>query len=130
MAESAIIGLAHINIKVRNIETSIGFYRDLLGFTLTERCALDDGTLMAFLHAGDCRLELAQPVQSAAYTSGMVDHIGIRVKGIDALVDRLKDKISFNSPVNAAPDLLGGIKFVFFNGPDQESIEFFEYLNR
>ncbi len=126
--ELNIIGLAHIGIKVRDMEKSLAFYRDLLGFTLTDEVRLDNGTLLAFLNAGDCKIELIQSAQPVERSTGMIEHIAVTVHGIDALVAGLQGKVKFEGPVMTMPNLLGGVKNVFFSGPDGEGIEFFEYL--
>ncbi len=133
MAETRgrITGLAHIGIKVKDIDASIKFYTELLGFELTHKQQMGTSTL-AFLNAGTCLLEL---IQSAVYeerTPGQVDHVAVEVKGIDELVSRLRAQgVQFLSDsVNHAPTLLDGVNNIFFLGPDGERIEFFEYYNR
>ena len=129
--EGKITGLAHIGIKVKDMEESIKFYTEVLGFELTSQQQLGTSHL-AFLNIGTCLLEL---IQSAVYeerTAGQVDHIAVEVKGIEALVEKLKAQgVKFLSDnVNVAPTLLDGVKNIFFVGPNGERFEFFEYYNR
>lgn len=42
------VRIGHIHLKVSDIEKSLGFYRDILGFEVTERL----GTQAVFLSAG------------------------------------------------------------------------------
>ena len=126
-----ITGLAHIGIKVRDMDASLKFYTEVLGFELTHK--QQNGTsVLAFLNIGTCLLEL---IQSAVYeerTPGQVDHIAVEVKGIEALVADLRAKgVHFLAEeINVAPGLLDGVKNICFTGPDGERFEFFEYYNR
>lgn len=123
------LGLAHIGIMVANIEASIAFYRDTLGFELTNETDMPGGTKLAFLNVGTCLLELIQPGNPGGpRPAGVVDHIAIETKDTDALVCCLKEKgVKFLGDVAFVPGLLGGVKNVFFTGPDGERLEFFEY---
>jgi len=132
MAESGkITGLAHIGIKVKDIDASIRFYTDILGFELTHK--QQSGTsVLAFLNIGTCLIEL---IQSAVYeerTPGQVDHIAVEVKGIEALTASLRARgVRFLSDdIALCPNLLDGVKNIFFVGPDGERFEFFEHYNR
>lgn len=122
-------GLAHIGIKVKDIAASRKFYTEMLGFTLDH--AFDNGgTGLAFLHSDTCILEL---IQSAEYKEPFgvptVDHICLEVEKIDEVVADLKAKgVEIPGEVNYMPSFLGGVKNIFFKGPDGERIEFFDYL--
>ena len=131
MAEGKIIGLAHIGIKVRDMVASLKFYTEVLGFEKTGEQMFGTSHL-AFLNAGTCILELIQGAQYEERTAGQVDHVAVEVKGIEALVEKLKAQgVQFLSDeVKVAPGLLDGVKNIFFVGPDGERFEFFEYYNR
>ncbi len=131
MAEGKITGLAHIGIKVRDMAASLKFYTEVLGFEKTGEQMFGTSHL-AFLNIGTCILELIQGAQYEERTAGQVDHIAVEVKGIEALVEKLKAQgVQFLSDeVNVAPGLLDGVKNIFFVGPDGERFEFFEYYNR
>ena len=126
-----ITGLAHIGIKVKDIDASIKFYTETLGFELTHRQQFGTSTL-AFLNIGTCLLELIQSPVYEERTPGQIDHIAVEVKGIEALVEDLRAKgVPFLAEnINLAPGLLDGVKNIFFTGPDGERFEFFEYYNR
>ncbi len=126
-----ITGLAHIGVRVSNMETSLRFYTDVLGFKLTSQQMLGT-THLAFLECGTCLIELIHPANFEPREAGQIDHIALEVKGIDSLVCRLIEKgVHFlSNSINTAPDLLDGVKNIFFTGPDGERFEFFEYYNR
>ncbi len=129
--EGKILGLAHIGVRVSDMEASLRFYTETLGFELTHR-QMNGTTELAFLNIGTCLLELIHPANYQPREAGQVDHIAVEVKGIEALVQRLRAKgVHFLADeVNHATALLDGVDNIFFTGPDGERIEFFDYVNR
>ena len=126
-----IVGLAHIGVRVSDMDASIRFYTEVLGFELTSRQMLGT-TELAFLNIGTCLIELIHPANFEARVPGQIDHIAMEVKDIEMLVCRLIEKrVPFlTNEINTAPTLLDGVKNIFFTGPDGERFEFFEYYNR
>lgn len=126
-----VVGLAHIGVQVRDIEASKAFYVGSLGFELTDECQMGP-TKLAFLNVGDCKIELIQPGDFRPRVPGQIDHICVEVEDIDTLVCKLIEKgVKFDSDrINDAPGLLGGVRNIFFAGPDGERIEFFEYQKK
>ena len=126
-----IVGLAHIGVRVSDMDASIRFYTEVLGFELTHRQMLGT-TELAFLNIGTCLIELIHPANFEPRQAGQVDHIAMEVKDIEMLVCRLIEKrVPFlSNNINDAPALLDGVKNIFFTGPDGERFEFFEYYNR
>ena len=126
-----VTGLAHIGIRVKDMNTSIDFYTSLLGFKLSSQQKLGSSHL-AFLDNGTCLLELIQGAQYEERTAGQVDHVALEVKGIEELTQRLRAAgVRFlDEQVSTVPTLLDGVKNIFFLGPDGERLEFFEYYNR
>jgi lactoylglutathione lyase len=123
-----ITGLAHIGIFVKSIEQSNAFYADKLGFEITGSHKMGDTTL-EFLRIGSCILELIEKPDYQPRSAGVIDHIAVEVEEIEPLVCKLIEKqIPFlTGEINDAKDLLGGVRNIFFTGPDGERIEFFEY---
>lgn len=128
-----VTGLAHIGIMTPDIEASVRFYSEILGFTVTKREQLGE-THLAFLDLGNCPLELIQPGDTAPLQQrprGIVDHIALEVEDIEPLVCKLIEKhVPFESGEIGEAPLLGGIRNIFFAGPSGERVEFFEYLNK
>lgn len=122
-------GLAHIGIFVADIERSKAFYLDDLGMELIDECA-PNGLKLALVGVGSCILELIQRPEHDARPAGVVDHIAIAVEDIEPLVCKLVEKqVAFESnEISDAPDIFGGIKNIFFSGPDGERLEFFEFV--
>ena len=124
-----VTGLAHIGIMVKDLEVSRKFYVEKLGFE--EECRNDlGGTVICFLNNGTCLLELVcrENYQAPTDPRAHIDHVCMEVEGIDSLVASLKEQgVEFESDVNYSSVNHGGVKNIFFHGPDGERIEFFEY---
>ena len=127
MSIGKVTGLAHIGIFVKDMDASLDYYKRL-GFTLDKEENM--GIRLAFLSAGNCLIELVEQTELPAREAGPVDHIAMVVDNIEAAIKNAKaNGIAINEAEIATVPLLGGIKNVFFTGPDGERLEFFEYLN-
>jgi len=125
MTKGKITGLAHIGIFVKDMDVSIDYYKRL-GFTLDKE---EKTTIrLAFLSAGTCLIELVEKNDIPKRDAGVIDHLAVEVDDIVAAVENAKQKgIDIDASQIAEMPLLGGIKNVFFEGPDGERLEFFEY---
>jgi len=125
MKKGIITGLAHIGIFVKDIDVSIDYYKRL-GFTLDKE---EKTTIrLAFISAGTCLIELVEKNDIPKREAGVVDHIAVEVDDIVAAVANAKaNGIDIDVAAISEMPLLGGIKNVFFEGPDEERLEFFEY---
>nr|WP_193345643.1 methylmalonyl-CoA epimerase [Bacillus coahuilensis] len=88
----------HIGIAVKSIESSLSLYRDIFGLRLlkTERVE-SEGVIVAFLDAGNLKLELLEPFseKSAIYSfiekkGEGIHHIAFSVQGIEDRIEELK----------------------------------------
>jgi len=125
-------GLAHIGIHTDKIDESIEFYTEILGFELTHRKDMPNGTRLAFVDVGGLVVELVQPADTSGVKerkAGIIDHIAIEVDDIDKVIQNLKEKgVEFNTPEkNVNKHLFDGISNIFFKGPNGESLELFQY---
>jgi len=127
MSTGKITGLAHIGIFCKDIEKSMDYYKRL-GFTIDKEESL--GIRLAFISAGNCLIELVEQKELPPRTAGVVDHVAMVVDNLEAAIANAKAKgIEIDeSTVNSVP-ILGGVKNVFFEGPDGERLEFFEYCS-
>jgi lactoylglutathione lyase len=117
-------GLAHIGIFVSDMDASIDFYKRL-GFSLDGE--ENAGIRLAFLSAGTCLIELIAHTDAANRADGRVDHIAMEVDDIEAAIaSAIANGIPIGGAVNSVA-ILGGVRNVFFTGPDGERLEFFEY---
>jgi len=127
MKTGKITGLAHIGIFVKDIDKSIDFYKRL-GFTLDKEEA--PSIRLAFLSAGNCLIELVEQKEIPTRAAGIVDHVAMIVDDIYAAIANAKASgIDIDESTVSSVPILGGVKNVFFDGPDGERLEFFEYEN-
>ena len=122
-----ITGLAHIGVFVKDIVVSKAFYIDTLGMKLTHEG--NNGTL-ALIQEGSMILELIEAPDKLPREAGVVDHIAFAVEDIETLMCKLIEKgVKFNTDtVTTVPGLFGGIRNLWFDGPDGERLEFFEFI--
>ena len=129
---SKITGLAHIGVFTADMEKSLAFYVDTLGFEQFYSCDLG-ATKLRFVRAGSCIIELIQPADyKGDRGEGVVAHIAIEVQDIRGMVAALREKgIEFRTPdVSVLPNLFPtGSTNIFFTGPSGESLELYEYVS-
>lgn len=129
MAE--ILGIHHLCVRTPDIQKSLHFYCDTLGFDVVSRetCAFGE---YAMLRLGPSRLELIQPApaEPGTYGSfGSLGHFGLEVQGIEAVhAELLKKGVVFTSDaVNTYAEPMGGFKAISFHGPSGEAINLYEF---
>jgi catechol 2,3-dioxygenase-like lactoylglutathione lyase family enzyme len=128
MSQGKLLGLAHLGVFVRDMEVSIDFYQRL-GFSLDSRRVTDSGIQIAFLSAGSCILELVGRNVEPYRAAGIVDHIAILVDDLDAAINKAKaNGIAIEAPKAGTAPVFGVMRNVFFAGPDEERLEFCQYL--
>ena len=127
MKKVCITGLAHIGIFVKDIGASIDYYKRL-GFSFDKE--EEAGVKLAFLSAGNCLIELIEQKDGEKRAAGPVDHVAMVVDDIDkAINEAAANGIEIDASKVQSVPILGGIKNVFFEGPDGERLEFFEYIS-
>lgn len=126
-----IYGIHHVCIYTPEIDKSIAFYRDIMGFQVIGRETCDFGEY-AMMKLNDSMLELIQPNEQNEDTfgnKGSITHIGLAVKGIDSVWEELKAKgvplLSEKIEDNDAP--MGGLRVIQLLGPSQEHINLYEW---
>ena len=129
-SKGRLLGLAHIGVMVKDIEKSIDFYTNTLGFEVMS--VQDMGRMkLVFLQAGTCIIELVPVNETEDRKPGPVDHICLEVEDIGPFVERLKEKgVKLEKETYSDVGLFGGIRNIFFRGPDDERIEFFDYMKK
>ena len=131
MSTSTVTGFAHISLCVKDIARSCRLYQDLLGFVPYDE-HVNEHMRLLLLKNGSDTLELIQhtPARDLGAAPGPFDHIALQVQDMDALVRELRARgYAFDTDTpNEAPDVFGGIRFIFFTGPDGERIELIQSL--
>jgi lactoylglutathione lyase len=124
----AIRKIEHVGIMVKDLQASIAFYQNVLGFDLLDQFAASPAVSLAFLgnkENGQVYVELVSREGAAFPDEGKVNHLAFTVDDIKEEIDRLIElKVTFSSE---EPLTLGnGSKYIFFKGPDGESLELFQ----
>ena len=95
------LGLDHLAVAVKDLEASIVFYRDVMGFELKERRTTQGqftGMVSAVLQAGPITLVLVQGTSPESQVARYIEHYGpglqhiaIQVRDLPELAGRLED---------------------------------------
>ena len=118
--------MEHTAIMVQEMERSIQFYCDVLGFNVRLRGRKPDRE-MAFLYLEsqpDMEVELICDVDSAVgyNEDGIVNHLAFTVNDIEAAIGYLKDKrVEFCS--DEIKSTLEGGRMILFWGPSRELLQ-------
>ena len=118
-------GVQHIGVPTNDIEKTIVFY-ETLGFVNAHQVD-NNGEMVAFLKLGDLVIETYQNGKAVG-TAGAVDHIAINVTDVDA-ARRIADEMGLQViEAGQLPFWSNGVKYFTVLGPNQEKIEFNQYL--
>ncbi len=129
MSEYLLKGLAHIGIYTEDSEKAAAFYVENLDFRYWWRA--DNGPRhIVFIEQGGLILEFIGGREDNI-GSGQVDHVCLEVQGIEALVEKLKEKgvvFEKEEPVGVMPSMFPKpCKNAFFKGPAGERVELFDF---
>ena len=116
------LDLDHINVQTRDLEQSVQFYSEVLGFTLVNR--VQAGSIkLVFLTLGGVTVELSEAGAGVSYQDGVIEHFTIRVSDIFTAVAVVKNQgleLVTPEPVPFEPTY----RYIFFfRGPSGEKIE-------
>ncbi|WP_243426509.1 VOC family protein [Caldicoprobacter guelmensis] len=133
---AVIEGLYHIGVYTKNIERSMEFYIEILGFDKEWQGIVNHPTMgkipVAVVKKGNCIIELVQPSDAklVSQQAGPVQHVALRVSDIDKVVKLLKSKgVNFTPDyIEEIPTFWNGIRHTFIYGPSGERIELVEEL--
>jgi len=119
----------HVAITVRDMQRSVAFYRDLLGFDVLGQLLVNEGrTKLVYLRSGGAYVELfeyrdhdAETAVGVPDTVGGFKHLALQTDDVDGLAARLKAAgIEFTlDPLDAE----GGVRLAFFRDPDGNLLE-------
>lgn len=128
--DGKILGLAHVGLYVKDIERSLAFYKDILGFECYFRFVLDGEVPIAFIKNGTCEIEIIQTPKIDSRDDGIVDHIAFLVDDIEAVRAKLVEQgVKFDSGIIDHPECKeNGSKWSFFRGPDNEHLEIVQVM--
>jgi len=140
--------LRHVGVVVKNLETSLHFYKDLLGLKIRKEMEEESSYIDTVLGLKNVRLKTVKlmpppgggsvellyyyfpssPQRTpCAIHERAITHFALTIENLDQEYDRLVQQgVKFNSSPKIAPD--GGVKVVFCQDPDGNYIELSEEL--
>ena len=124
-----ITGLQHIGIPTNDIEKTKDFYR-LLGFQVAFQTVNQKANeKVAFLKLDHMVIETYEN-KHAALENGVLDHIALNVTDIEAVYELVTEKgfSILEKEIQFLPFWERGVRFFTITGPNQEKVEFSQYL--
>ena len=120
------VTIGHVHLKVADLERALGFYRDVLGFELTQRY----GSQAAFVSAGGYHHHVGLNTWESAGgspprpgTTGLY-HLAIRYPTRAALADALRRLIEAGIELEGASDH-GVSEALYLRDPDDNGVELY-----
>lgn len=123
------LGLQHVGLPTNDLKATIAFYEGLGFETVYQVKNEAAGEDVAFLRLKNLTIEAYENGQ-AAMQSGAIDHIAIDVVDVEAAY-RLAQEQGYqivSNGVEFLPFWQNGVKFFILLGPNQERVEFNQYL--
>ncbi|WP_026694274.1 VOC family protein [Peribacillus kribbensis] len=122
--------LDHLGIMVKDMDASIQFYVNELGFTLKDRLLHTNGVIeLAFLgfnESGETEIELIKGYNDSLPNEGKVHHFAIQTETIEDDFKRMMEHTHIELIDNEVITLPNGYRYFYIYGPDREWIEFFQ----
>ena len=123
---NANVRIGHVHLKVANLERALGFYRDVLGFAVTQRY----GTEAVFLSAGGYHHHIGLNTWESAGgqppppgTTGLF-HLAILYPTRRDLADALQRVLRAEIPIDGASDH-GVSEAIYLRDPDDNGVELY-----
>ena len=120
------VDIGHVHLKVADIDRALGFYRDVLGFDLTQRF----GDQAAFISAGGYHHHIGLNTWESKGgsppprgTTGLY-HVAIRYPTRAALGDALRRLVDAGIPLEGATDH-GVSEALYLRDPDDNGVELY-----
>lgn len=110
----------HISREVADVEASLRFYRDLLGFEEIWRPAFSFDGAWLFNYGVQIHLIKGDPPQRPGEISTRADHVAFHTANLQAVEDRLTEH---NIPYRKSVQAHTGTVQLFFHDPDGNHIE-------
>jgi catechol 2,3-dioxygenase-like lactoylglutathione lyase family enzyme len=124
----------HTAFQVSNIDKSIEFYVNKLGFTLvSHKVDTQEREAYAFLTLGDLRLELLQVLKSTGFQNPPIQppycpHLAIKTTDISQSVTHLKKA---GVPILRGPlEIEGEATWLYFCDPDNNLLEYIQWYRQ
>lgn len=113
-------GIHHVSIAVRNLDQALEFYGGALGLQRSDSVAREEGGLrLAFLQAGESKIELMQPTDPEHSVARFLDrrgeglhHICLEVGDVRAALQSLAERGAELIDREPRPGAAGQIAFI------------------
>ena len=112
----------HTGIMVKDIETSIAFYQDVLGMQLKDRITHTNGIIelafLGFQEGPETEIELIQGYSSELPAEGKVHHVALLTEDIAAEFTHAKRQgaVFIDEEITTLPN---GYRYFYIEGPDE-----------
>ncbi len=124
---TARLALSHTTMAVRDLDTMLDFYRDVLGFVVTNRGAAPDGSEMAFISQDPGehhQMVFISGLPENAQQFVMVDHLAFRTGDLDDL-RAIGERLDQAGIEGVIPIDHGNAWSLYFNDPEGNGLECF-----
>jgi catechol 2,3-dioxygenase len=120
------VRIGHVHLKVADLDRALAFYRDILGFEVTQKYGRDAAFLSAggyHHHIGLNTWESAGGSPPPANATGLY-HVAILYPTRAALAGALRRVLSANIPIEGAADH-GVSEAIYLRDPDKNGVELY-----
>lgn len=127
--QNFITGMQHIGMPTSNMEKTVAFY-EMLGFRSAYQTENETSNgKVVFLKMGNVIIE-AYESERTAQKSGAWDHIAFDVTDIEKVFCLAREKKChiLDEEIQFLPFWSKGVRFFTIVGPNQEKVEFSQYL--
>jgi len=118
--------LLHTRYRVRDLEKTVSFYKDVLGLRELRRHTSGRGSQLVFLKApdGDVEIEICKFDQSGPVVVGPdLTHLAFEVDDLEKFV---REAAAKGYPLSDGPHSTGNSKIAFIDAPEGYEIELIE----
>lgn len=123
--------LHHIGMVVKNIDVTIEFYRDNLGFKLEDRWINPrNGAKIALLESEGLVCEIIEYQRNPFDGMGVYNHMAVTVEDVRLKLEEFKEKGICLRDHTPRQVMAGKGEIVFCCGPDGEMIELYQRMDK
>lgn len=127
MSDTPRLTLAHTTLAVKRFDDMLAFYRDVLGFHVTNQGEVPGGTRMSFISQdtnNHHQIVLVEAEDLRGHSFVMADHLAFRTGSLDDL-RILRDKLTSAGIDRILPICHGNAWSLYFNDPEGNGLECF-----
>lgn len=121
------LSLSHTTVAVRDLEAMLDFYCNVLGFTVTNRGTIPDGSEMAFISQDPSehhQIVFVSGLPESDHQFVMSDHMAFRTGGLDDLRE-IGARLDGAGIEGVLPINHGNAWSLYFNDPEGNGLECF-----